>query len=719
MKSKSFWTSYFPVFALVTIWAIPTAYFQAFSQFAPYDDEGYLMMTVKQYLDGGVLYDQVYTQYGAVYYFIQAIFHKISGLPVTHNVTRFTTIIFWISTALLCGIFTSKLSRSAIGGAAAYVLTFLILFRTTHESGHPQEICGFLLVLSLLLLVDKPENRWFVARLGLLGATIALLFLIKINLGIFLGLAIAITFVAFSPKNIFQRLALVGLTLLAASLPFILFRKYLELGWFRLSTAISVCLISMLLTSLLKIEEKLLNLRSYLFAAAGFVVTLAAVLCITIAQGTTIEAFANGVFFQHLKFTDNFFQPAPVQRLATIWAIFAFIIALVILFAKRNYSELNGKTISILKMLFGLAVIAASLFQPFKYNNVFLLISFATPFLWLALLNLKTNEERIQSILPRFALVLTAILQPLQTFPISGTQTNYGVFLMAIVGVVCLHDALKELEFSFAQIFRKFYLRQATIGLLIVVFCLNAFYFTFQVSRNHQSAIPLPFKGAERVRLPEEDYALYVFLVENIRANCDALISVPGIYSLNFWSQIDPPTTFNATALLTLLNDSQQQAIIEKMRISNRGCAVYNPVFTKYGLRDKSPEDFALTDFIFQNYERAAKFRKYSLMIDPAQISNLTNYAKFAADSNEKIEFSLSDNQTSQISRIQIYDWQAKTIVADSQNQQIGLPVSINDRKFALQMVNTNLNSQNSLLLRFYDANGKLLTSIPFLSDQF
>ena len=35
-----------------------------FAQFQGYDDEGYLLITVQQFLQGSPLYDDVYTQYG-------------------------------------------------------------------------------------------------------------------------------------------------------------------------------------------------------------------------------------------------------------------------------------------------------------------------------------------------------------------------------------------------------------------------------------------------------------------------------------------------------------------------------------------------------------------------------------------------------------------------------------------------------------------------------
>ena len=228
------------------------------------------MMTVRQFLGGNVLYDQVYTQYGAVYYFYEWLIHHLTGAPVSHNATGLTTLFVWILTAFLSGVFAFRLTRSAAGGAAAYVLTFLILFRTAFEAGHPQELCGLLLIAALLLLTGKTAGRIFDWRLGLLGATATLLLLTKINLGIFLGLALAITFVALSAKSRLQRLTLVVLSALAALLPFVLYRKYLAFGWLRLSLLIAAGIMATLLVSLWRTDRRIFKIKHYLIAAFGF-----------------------------------------------------------------------------------------------------------------------------------------------------------------------------------------------------------------------------------------------------------------------------------------------------------------------------------------------------------------------------------------------------------------------------------------------------------------
>ena len=47
-------------FAILTVPAAVAAYYRTFSGFAEWDDEGSLMMTVRQYLTGAKLYEEIY-----------------------------------------------------------------------------------------------------------------------------------------------------------------------------------------------------------------------------------------------------------------------------------------------------------------------------------------------------------------------------------------------------------------------------------------------------------------------------------------------------------------------------------------------------------------------------------------------------------------------------------------------------------------------------------
>ncbi len=229
------------------------------------------------------------------------------------------------------------------------------------------------------------------------------------------------------------------------------------------------------------------------------------------------------------------------------------------------------KFATLLKFLFGTSVILSSFLTYYYFPNVFPMLNFATPFLWILLLNLNLREDAEKTVFPRIALVLAAILQPLQIFPIPASQMYFGAFLMIIIAVVCLFDAAAELKITFPKIFSGRHLQTSfAVGLMLLAG--YAGYGTFHVYTIYQSNIPLPFSGAEFVRVPERDFALFNFLVANLKNNCDDFVTLPGINSLYFWTQIEPPTTFNTTYVLVLLSDEQQQSIIRKMQSSPRGC---------------------------------------------------------------------------------------------------------------------------------------------------
>lgn len=722
-----------PLFGAITVWALTTGYYQIFSIFAPYDDEGFLMMTVKRFLNGGVLYDEVFTQYGSFYYIYKWFVHGLLNLPVTHNDTRLVTLVIWVSTAFLCGIFTYRLTRSTLSGAAGYILTFLILFRTIYEPGHPQDICGFLLICSLLLLIGENRGRAFDVQIASLGVVLALLFLTKVNLGVFLGFAVVIAFLALSAKTRAQRFLLIGLTLSGVFLPFILFGNFLSLGWFRLCILVAVALISTLITSLLRTDETAVLFKHYLIAAAAFCLTAIAVFLFAYFQNSTLDAFIYGVFIQHLKFSDNFFQPAPIQRFAHFWGIIALLTALGILFFKKKLPVQTSAAVSFLKFSYGFCVILISFLDYRHFLNVFALLSFATPFVWLMLLNSDVHNFK-QNRLPRMVLVLAAVLMTLQIFPISGTQMNYGSFLMMIIAVVCLTDALGELKILLPKVSEKWRLQVVSAAVLSLLIVSYAAYRAYDAYEIYSSQTRIEFEGADRIRLPEKDSAVYTFLVENLKSRCGSFVSMPGLYSLNFWTQIEPPTTFDAPAWFTLLTDAQQKTNIEQIKnYAGRTCAVYNTELTRNSLRDKSLESIPQADYILKNHVEAGRIGNFLFLTGDFPKTRLVYAARFYNGKRNSIEFTLPEKQYRAAASIQLYDSQSGEIILDSkkdqisvydsQNQPLNLPLDLSDspveeNSFRLTYsAAINSTETNDLLLRLLDSEDNLIASLPFLSN--
>src|SRR5213082_3410322 len=84
---------------LVSVFSIVTAYYRSFTgqNLTFYDDEGMLMIVIKRFLEGHVLYDQVPTIYGPSYYFYEWCAHVLTSTPVSHDSVRFVSICFWVT----------------------------------------------------------------------------------------------------------------------------------------------------------------------------------------------------------------------------------------------------------------------------------------------------------------------------------------------------------------------------------------------------------------------------------------------------------------------------------------------------------------------------------------------------------------------------------------------------------------------------------------------
>jgi hypothetical protein len=77
------------------------AYSIIFSQFAFYDDEGFMMTSVRGFLEGHALYDKVFTWYGPFYYFYKWILHGLGQLPLSHDLTGLLCLIHWLAASTI------------------------------------------------------------------------------------------------------------------------------------------------------------------------------------------------------------------------------------------------------------------------------------------------------------------------------------------------------------------------------------------------------------------------------------------------------------------------------------------------------------------------------------------------------------------------------------------------------------------------------------------
>jgi hypothetical protein len=246
------------------------------------------------------------------------------------------------------------------------------------------------------------------------------------------------------------------------------------------------------------------------------------------------------------------------------------------------------------------------------FLNQFLLISWATPFLWILLIGETSEAESTR--LVRLALVFTGILMTLQIFPIAGTQMAYGTFLMTVIGILCLHDGISNLK-SAGYLPKSSAMGMAPAAVTVAALALFGLYWTRENVVRYYAQQPLDLPGATLVRLPAEDVDLYRFLVTNINSQCDSFVSMPGFYSLYFWTGKSSPTRLNATAWMSLLDNSQQLSVVDKIKTVPRLCAVYHPQQTRNGASNRNIKELPLAAYIFENLRTESTFREYQFMV--------------------------------------------------------------------------------------------------------
>jgi hypothetical protein len=175
------------------------------------------MLSVRHVLDGHRLYDEVRVAYGPSYYLEKWLVHGALDVPLTHAAVRSTTAASRLTTAMLAAVTPAGLTRNLPLGALTFLLVHHSPRRLLDEPGHPQEL-GVLLAMALPLCGVAARRRPALSLFGL-GCLVAALFMVKINLGAFGGMAVVSALAATMGSNALRPVLRAGSVLAALVLP--------------------------------------------------------------------------------------------------------------------------------------------------------------------------------------------------------------------------------------------------------------------------------------------------------------------------------------------------------------------------------------------------------------------------------------------------------------------------------------------------------------------
>jgi len=80
------------------------------TNFMIHDDEGYVLLGLKNFAEHGRLYDGVFTQYGPVPFLYYDALHRLLDWPITNLFGRTLTLAHWIAASFAAGLIAWPLS---------------------------------------------------------------------------------------------------------------------------------------------------------------------------------------------------------------------------------------------------------------------------------------------------------------------------------------------------------------------------------------------------------------------------------------------------------------------------------------------------------------------------------------------------------------------------------------------------------------------------------
>jgi hypothetical protein len=586
-----------------------------------YEDEGYMLTVLKSFLNQGSLYDDVFAQYGPLYYEFWGGLFSLFGIPLTQDAARLVSLIVWVGSSLGLGLVTVRVTRSVVLGLAVQIIVFSALGIMVNEPMHPGGLICLLLV-ALVCIASFVGAGLSVWPMALLGSTLAALILVKVNVGVFalaaLALVCAHSYTVLSSRR-WLRLAI---EMAFVALPILLVTSKVGEGWAR-HYGVHVAIAALAIVIALRARTAERRETEELWWIGGGLLAVGVTTCLAIlGAGTSLGGLFEGVVIQPLRQGDAFTLPLQLTSRTWFYDAIGLSGAIGYWYATRHRQGNPGPAwtgaISILSIVIGiqlsLSVIGRTL--PADSANLpgyaFVLLAFA----WVALIQLPGRPDPPTAFV-RLFLPPLAVLQMLHGFPVAGSQVMWGAFLLVAVGAICVVNGVRGMASVFGDRFERRSL--AAIGAVaafgLAFFLVNASLREPLEARRqaYDANVPLGLPGASSVRLTAPEVEIYREITQALDRHCEWFLTEPGMDAFYIWTRQEPPTGYNATAWMTLFDDAQQRRVIEDTRSIDGLCLLRNTGLAEGWSRGPVPTG-PLVRYLKRGFEPIVSFGPYELL---------------------------------------------------------------------------------------------------------
>lgn len=549
-----------------------------FSTIRNYDDEGAMLIAIKQFNEGRPLYDEVYSMYGPFSFLMKRAICSVIGRPINHDVGRTICLAYWLATAAICAGAVYRLTGSFAAMVVGFYLTYWTIAPLVAEPGHPQDLCAVLLGLGVLIAtLGRSPGRIgpMVMGLGLVGGCLAMT---KINLGIFYAMALGMSLLAYGPRNAAARAltALYVACLLAA--PSLLMVAYLDRTWcLQYDVRVTGSLVATLILCLAGPRPRLFTAWHWAVGAASFLLAVTAIGGATWLCGSSLDRILYSNLLMGPKFGVIFHAPAPSDP--EQWRTPLVAIAVAIVIARRRFERVFATA----RVVGGLWLLA-NYARTGPNSDLFFL---GPPFAYLMLIPPIGRERGATDIFARAFLAFLAVTEVMWAYPVAGTQLVFATLLCVVAAVICVHDGATDLA-ALAWPEDPSLLSRLAPGALAAVLFVSTSNAAFEGVALYRSRIPLGLPGSSLVRLLPDEVTRLRDLVVGLRSVSDTFLTLPGLNSFHLWTGLEPPTGFNLGNWMYLLTGPQQAQIIERLSEARRPCVLINRHMTQFWLQGRA-----------------------------------------------------------------------------------------------------------------------------------
>lgn len=592
-------------FGAVTILLVPIAYASMFSVFNAYDDEGYFLMTLRDYLSGHALFSDVSTLYGPFFYEVMGGLFKVLGVEVTTDSGRMVTLVVWLLASLAGAAATLRLTRSLLLGICAQFVTFHVLAALTSE---PMQPAG---LLSLLLIAMAAAAAYRSARpratAVVIGVAVAAACLVKINVGLFAGLALVFASAAAGAGR-WRKVLLPATGVLMVAIPFVLMAGLLNQEWvveYALVAGLSAAAVTF---ACLAAPPMTASPPALVWIAGGAAVLAIACLGTAILGGTHPADLFDAIVAIPASLPQLYVWPLRIDAGYVIWAAASLGAAILGL---RAVVHVSPTIRGLARIAVGALTWLAILLLPSS------LLFLAVPLAWVATQDPRKEAGGPTDPYARLLLPALAVTESLQAYPIAGTQLSMAALMLVPIGAIVLNDGIGQLREWSVRDSRPSILAVASWAAPMAVIVNLAFYqlFAFLAVSAYQSTQPLGLHGAELVRVAPQRAAAVRSLVAAINQECSTFITLPGMASLYLWTGQRPPAQLYAGVWMYFLDPAQQQQVVVQVRAGPRLCVVRDQAVVDFWAEGRPIPERPLVEYIVSSFAPSGTFGDYELLV--------------------------------------------------------------------------------------------------------